>query len=380
MSTENEVCGDQSETKPDPDCPPNPNHPPLDDEGPHLVIFEQAKKAALLSATQGIAEAADELYSPEPEKSKKRDEVFKKYKTDTAIAPEPGGPVRVKFEKAIGIFESAMADLLCQDKSTSGEIQARTIRDDKTKNTRFDNWLFEQLDAPRKWCAPKNEKGYWKPLHPPFKPLYGLFFRRKQVGARLDGTLGHRELALREARNKTKRWADAFKAWSDPGRSIDNTIGSSIGDLEKINADILSNNNVDYAIYRLLFEVAPRLIQVSPADRPLEPDVGEAITRLANALVDFPERQDALQPGSNRNYRSVYLIPVSKDDKDDPKPLQNAREKVLEKWTKSADKLAAADAALALRKDDAQSLKTHFDTLVQTEAKLVQELLAPPTS
>ncbi|WP_166300668.1 hypothetical protein [Bradyrhizobium sp. 2S1] len=375
MSTGSQDSNCQSETKPDPDCPPELKHPPFDDEAPDPRILEQARKAALASATQGIADATDDLFSSEPDKVKKRNDIFKKYKTD--IAPEPGGPVRAKFEKAIGMFESAMADLLCEDKSTTCSAEERQMPSaDKEKKTRFDKWLHEQLDPPTYLCdRPEPPYCYWK-----FMPLYGLFFRKKQVGRRLDESLATRELALRDARNTTKGWADAFKAWSDPGKSIEDTIGSSIGDLEKINADILSNTNADYAIYRLLFEVAPRLIQVAPADRPLKNGVGQAILRLSSALVDFPERKRVLCSGKARKDGSVYLIPVSSEDgKDDPMPLQTERKGVLEAWTISAEKLAEADADFTLRKDDAPSLKTRFDTLVQTEAKLVQDLLAPPT-
>ena len=317
---------------------------PIDDDEFNSLIVAQrkAKKLAQISAEQGIGEATEAIYSNDPEKKKKRDEVVKTYEAE--IATNPAGTVRTKFDAAMLMLKSALTDLHCKD-------------DDSTP---LAQWIGRQLSYH------KDQRKICEPLD---KPLYKLLFTRKQVEVRVDERLGKRERTLLDARKKSLRWANAFKAWSNPGQSIDDIIGNSVTDIEKINADIMAGRDVDHAIYRLLFEVAPRLLSVANDKLPDLAD--KAITRLSEALKDFPERQKKLVIGSKRGDGSVYLIAGD--------ALQEHREYVLDIWTKLVDPQAAAEAESELRPDDAVELKKKLDALIQSEP-FSKEALASPTS
>jgi hypothetical protein len=330
----------------------------MDDDRLAQPIFDRrkAEKLAQISAEQGIAEATDEMYSDELEKKKKRAEIIKSYKAD--VASNMPGNVRQKFDAAMAPFKSALEDLICRDGAS----------------TRLGDWLDRQIRPdPLPTCEPPPDPlPLCEPLH---KPLYKLLFTRKQVYCRLADRLGTRESRVVISRQATLRWAAAFKAWSEPGKSIEAMI--DMKDTDAIYAGILAPRDADYAIYRLLFEVAPRLLSVASEKLPTSPcgcplkEAGDAITLLSKDLAKFRESQCKLVVGKEREDGTVFLI--------DGDELDKHRKCILERWVGAIERQAIAEAAFSLRPDDASSLKLKLDKLIGSEAEDAKNALAPPT-
>ena len=301
-----------------------------DDSEPDARFKEIALGAAVAEALKPIAPATEEIWSPDPARKQVRDALQKAY----ATATEAEGPLRVKYDAAMASFVRAATDLL----SSSGGGKSR-----------LETWIAAYLD-----------KG---------KPIHALFTARAVLVTRLKPRSGIRERKLGVKRTATARYAEAHKGWSDPVAAIDAAIGGSAGEIDQLNADINLDRNADHAIYRLWFDHAPRLLQLSPTK--VEGTV-PGLDKITAALGDFPERIDALKSGADRNDGSLYLADAAK--------LPQVREAVLDAWKAAAKEQAEAEAAFTLRPDDTAALAARLDAATKGEGDAAKMLLVQPAN
>lgn len=316
-----------------------PSDHEADDEAPDPKVIEHETALALATAAQGLGEAVNAVYSKDPEAEAARKKLKDKYDQETKKGPPPG-KVREVFDNALELFQSAAHALLHSHAGDQPSLEA---------------WITAQLASNVPYP------------HDP-RTLYGILFDGYQVEKRLKAHKGPRERALAKAAAATDLWETWFKDWSDPSAAILARIGDSAGDLAAIHSDLAARTNVDYAIYRLFFEVAPRLVAVWE-DR-LPDDAGDAIELVRKALTGFHKLERSLTPPSKRtDYGGVYF---TKGD-----PNEN-RKKVVEDWRRAAHAEAAAMAASKLQPDDSQSLNGKLEKLKQTQGDLAKALLSDP--
>jgi hypothetical protein len=200
-------------------------------------------------------------------------------------------------------------------------------------------------------------------------PVRKLLITRGQVRERLRARAGPRELIHRDAQVRTSRWANAWKAWSNPTKNIRDIITSykdRIGVLKDLAND---KATADKAILEFWFEVAPLHLGLSP-ERVTEEDA-PGLEQMLAALEDFEDVQAWLSSGRGRSDGSLYLIDADR--------LPGKRERVLEAWREAANDEAEAQADYELRPDDAAKLQERHTTLERDKwIGLAKEMLGPP--
>lgn len=302
-----------------------------DDPEPDSRFKENALSAALADALKPIGPATDEIWSPDAARQQTRDALGKAY----GKATQADGPLGAKYAKAMASFAKAAGDLL----STTGG-----------GTSKLDSWIAAYLD-----------KG---------KPIETLFRGQTDLAKRLAPRGADRETKRDEQRATTARYADAYKAWADPVGTIDGMIGSRADEIDTLNADINVGRDADYAIYRLWFEHAPKLLQLSP--KTVDDTAAPGLGKITAALTDFQERKKALQSGIDRKDGSIWLV--------DAGGFAKARQDVLDGWKAAAKKQAEAEANFTLRPDDTATLKARLDAAAQGEADAAKALLVQPAN
>jgi hypothetical protein len=211
--------------------------------------------------------------------------------------------------------------------------------------------------------------------NPAKQSLKALFQEKAQVEARFASRLGAREDKRDKAVATARQWQKAYADWSKPADVISAQIGEYFDKIDKLNADVNTDKNADLAIYTFWFEVAPKHLQLSrvKVNETIAPGVQTLKDALTAAFGEHHGYETAWESGKDRGDGSLFLLATAGAE-----PLTAHRKKVLDCWSKAATEQAKREAAYKLRPDDAATLKSRRDALIQGRAAAVKALLEDP--
>lgn len=295
-----------------------------DDEAPDPTIAAMRLAEQRSTALKPVSAAALDLYSRDADKVAARAKLTADYKA--AYEAKPNG-IEARYKRADAKFRRAANDM----------------------KPRVDAWI-------KKWLN-KDDDGLRK-----------IFKARRQIEARLASSSGDRESKRDQATATATRWQKAHADWSAPHARVDAILTGYEDKIDKLNADINTDNEADLAIYEFWFQVAPKHLQLRAT--PLGADYPTA-GEIENRLQGFPEFADFLKPGRERADGSIFLIAPGQ-------PLERHRKVIFVNLRRVGEEQAKREADYLLRPDDAASLKKARDTAIQRRAADVKELLKEP--
>lgn len=274
-------------------------------------IKEIAKALARAEAMKPLEGPITDVYSDADDKKAAR----QKLKDAYAAAIAKDGPLRAKFDAAKKSFDRAATDM------------------NRGNGSVLDSWLEYAFGADGPFGKLLDER---EALKPKFTE---------------PGGPNQKDRAEKEA--AVKKWAARYADWSAPVDRITAQIARYAEKIDKLNADINNEVNLNASMTTFWFEVAPLHLQLESA---FAAGVKDAVDKAAAKLAKYSDLKGILKIGPERDDESLYLVATADD-------AENKRRAVLDKWKAAAEAQADAEAAFKLKPDDLATFKLRWDKL-----------------